>query len=198
MRRTGVSTNKLLVSMGLVGIAVSPALAVFSWSQPKKIVIEIETGKVTKPFKVVDEATASGGKWVMLEEKVNKRVKKRPGQEFYEGSIEIKFGVEKEADYVMWVRAWWMDGCGNSVFATVDKRMTAKHAMNVEGSTYKNLLWFKLDRKIHLKQGSHVLRLQNREDGIRLDEVVFMEFEEDVERQLVPAGAETPTQAPGL
>ena len=49
----------------------------FSFSLPAKIVFEVENGKVKKPFKVIDESGASGGKVVYLKEETNKKSKKR-------------------------------------------------------------------------------------------------------------------------
>jgi hypothetical protein len=192
MKRESLRLAAFLAS----GMLLSPVWAEFSFKITKKIVFEAEAGKVSAPFTVSDESEASGGKVVYLKEKTNKEQEKKPNQEFNDGSIEYQFTVEAEGDYILWLRKLWMDGCGNSVYCTVNKPMTAKNALVLgEDGTYGKLTWIRLsDKPVHLKAGANVLRIQNREDGIKLDQFAFIEFE-DVDG-LVPVGKETVTCTP--
>ncbi|MBI2193414.1 MAG: hypothetical protein HYU36_15675 [Planctomycetes bacterium] len=172
----------------------------FTFQVAAKIVIEAESGKISPPFEVVDEAGAGGGKVVYLRDKANGKDKK-PGQEFFEGSIEYKFSVEKEAAYILWLRKLWLNGCGNSIWVTMDKPVTVDDALCLgEDGTYEKLTWVELkNAKFLLKKGPHVLRVQNREDGIKLDQFALIEFEKDLPsaEQYKPVAIEASTAAAG-
>jgi len=190
----------LLSALFAAGLLVRPAWAEFSFKMPGKIVFEAEAGKVEEPFVVDDLADASGGKVVYLKEKTNTKHPKQPGEDFFAGSIEYRFKVETEGKYMLWLRKLWMDGCGNSVFCTINKPMTSGNEQTLgEDGTYGKLTWVRFGGKpVHLKAGTNVLRIQNREDGIKLDQFAFIEFEDDVpeREQLVPVGAEQVTCTP--
>ena len=192
MRRT------VLASAILVFAAVPARFLMgdgFSFFTPKKIVIEAEWGKVKAPFVVAEEPKSSEGKVVYLKEKTNNKGGKPPGKDFYPGSIEFRFEVEKEGAYMLWVRKLWMNGCGNSVLCTVNEPMTKDNAKILgEDGTYDRLHWISLGREpVHLKAGKNVLRIQNREDGIKLDQFAFVEHVKDEDDPYVPQGIETPT-----
>jgi len=191
----------LLISALLAaGLLVSPSQAEFSFKMPGKIVFEAEAGKVEEHFQVDDLADASNGKVVYLKERTNKKNPKQPGEYFFTGSIEYRFKVETEGKYMLWLRKLWMDGCGNSVWCTINKPMKEGNEQTLgEDGTYGKLTWVRFgDKPVHLKAGTNVLRIQNREDGIKLDQFAFIEFEEGekLKDQLVPVGGEQVTCTP--
>jgi len=177
---------------------IRPARAEFSFKMPGKIVFEAEAGKVKAPFEIVDLADSSGGKVVYLKERTNKKNPRQPGEDFFPGSIEYRFEVETEGKYMLWLRKFWLNGCANSAFFTINKPMTVDNAQILgEDGTYKKLTWIRLgDRPFHLKAGTNVLCIQNREDGVRLDQFAFCEVEERVNQQYVPQTKETATCIP--
>ena len=166
----------------------------FSFFTTKKIVFEAESGKVKAPFVIAEEPKSSEGKVVYLKEKTNKQTIP-PGRDFHPGSIEYRFEVEKAGAYILWVRKLWMDGCGNSVLCTVNEPMTKENRKVLgDDGTYGKLQWISLGREpVHLKAGRNVLRIQNREDGIKLDQFAFVEHVKGEEDPYVPQGIETPT-----
>ena len=185
------------LALGLVAYSAQVWAAGFSFKIAQKIVFEIEEGKISKPFKIVEESKASGGKVVYLKEKSNKI--KKPGKEFYDGTIEFKFNVSKEAKYVVWLRKLWMDGCGNSIYMTIDKPISKDNVLVLgEDGTYDKFTWVKLNSDpLHLKKGVHTIVLQNREDGIKLDQIALIEFEKDRPKddQYVPVTDEKSTKS---
>ncbi|MDA0839457.1 MAG: hypothetical protein O3B01_25415 [Planctomycetota bacterium] len=189
-----MNTCKLLLPSCMISLLCVPAFGQFSFTQPERLFLEVEDGKIEKPFKVTALADAGGNQVVTLKDKTNKKIGKVPGSEFYEGSIEFKINVKKGGEYLIWLRKRWEDGCGNSVFCTINKAMTLKDALVLgEDGTHSKLHWIRLGNKpFHLKEGVNTIRLQNREDGINLDMLAMIEFEEDVplDEQYVPTGAE--------
>ena len=119
------------------------------------------------------EAVAFGTGYIDIPEGIGK-----PG---YEGRpddwgwADYTFNVPSTGDYVLYVRAWWLDQCGNSArFRFNDD--SATHT--VTGSIYEEWRWDKAPRRIPLKAGENTVRFINNEDGVRLDRFI-----------LVPAGA---------
>ncbi|MDP6118380.1 MAG: hypothetical protein QGG53_41475 [Planctomycetota bacterium] len=189
-----MKTCSLLLPSCVISLLCAPALAEFSFPQPERIFLEVEDGKIQKPFKVATVTGAGGEKAVALKDKINKKMGKPPGSEFYEGKIEFKIKVKKEGEYLVWLRKKWEDGCGNSVYCTINKTMSLKNALIMgEDGTHSRLHWIRLGRKpFHLKEGVNTIRLQNREDGIKLDMLAMIEFEKDIplDEQYVPTGTE--------
>ena len=164
-----------------------------------KIVFEAELGKVKASFEIEDDAEASGGKAVGIKVDANKA--KAREHEFCPGSVELKFRVEKEGNYSLWVRLYRPARYGTcpgfSVYATLDKAMDKKDAFIIRGAyMYENWHWIMVKRKgrrkFRLVKGLHTLRLQNRVDGIKIDQFAFIAADE-----YVPVSIETPTQKPG-
>jgi hypothetical protein len=110
--------------------------------EPARIVLEAESGVVTAPFEVGEDAAASGGKCVVLPEKwathedLNPAFKTREGGKpvpreglaenplgsalVPNGTVEIAFEAKKAGRYLLWVRAWFDCSCGDSLFLNVD------------------------------------------------------------------------------
>ena len=188
-----MKTCKFLLPSCMI-LLCTPTFAQFNFPQPERLFMEVEDGKIQKPFKVKTLSDAGSNKVVALKDKVNKKMGKAPGSEFYEGKIDFKIKVKKGGEYLVWLRKKWEDGCGNSVFCTINKTMSLKNALIMgEDGTHSRLHWIRLGSKpFNLKEGINTIRLQNREDGINLDMLAMIEFEKDVplDEQYVPTGAE--------
>ena len=59
----------------------------------------------------------------------------------------------------------------------------------LSGSTHKRWKWFTVRRPFEVAEGPHVLRIYPREDGIRIDQVLFAEEVEGADGY-VPQGIE--------
>lgn len=71
-------------------------------------------------------------------------------------------------DYTIWVRAYWDDGCGNSIGVVI-----GGEEIVVTDEIFKRWHWVSAVRRVHLAGGQVELRLQNTEDGIMLDQLLL-------------------------
>jgi len=200
----------------------------FDFPDPERIILEIESGEVGKPFEVTDDAECSGGRCAVLAEiwetdqELNptfrlasdpkkffslKAAKANPAGEALvpNGTIEIPFTVKKAASYDLWVRAWFNSGCGNSF----DLSVNSPPPVDTDGdgtwdenvpdtyshSTYQRWKWIEnRNIRLDLAEGPHVIRIFNREDGIKLDQVFMRERVGGAVEPYTPQGIEKPNQ----
>lgn len=106
------------------------------------------------------------------------------------GEATCTFAVKEGGVYYLWCRVWWLDGCGNSVTLHVDGGQGI--AFGQDG-TYKTWHWVKAPSKpvLDLAPGRHTLKLANREDGVRIDQVLLVQ-----EKRYVPVDVEAVTPPP--
>lgn len=167
---------------------------------PDYLLLEAEGAvSVVPPFSVVLDREASGGKAIEIPEGTPENEHaERPESRKAEGTV--VFRVRSEGDYRLWFRAWWDCSCGDSVNFQVDGAPPSY----VTSSTTRSWQWVpwrsqdpesgSRQRTVHLAAGEHRLRLFNREDGIRLDQVLLTT---DPEELFYPAGImEKPAPAP--
>ncbi len=120
------------------------------------------------------------------------------------GTIEIPFTVKKAATYDLWVRAWVHCSCANSFDLSVDSPPPVdtdgdgKWDENVPytfgHSTYARWKWVeRRGVRFNLDEGPHVIRIFNREDGIKLDQVFMQELIGGAIEPYMPQGIEKPT-----
>ena len=100
------------------------------------------------------------------------------------GEAVYRFEIKAGGMFVLWVRAWWMDGCGNSLTLMLDN---GRPFVFGEDGTFKSWHWVR-GMKADLKPGRHELKIQNREDGIKIDQVLLTS-----DMRYVPVGAEDVT-----
>ena len=96
--------------------------------------------------------------------------------------------VPADGDYTLWCRVWWEDECGNSFSIKIND--TAPFLFG-ENATYKTWHWMRYPvartaKPITLKAGTNTLTVLNREDGVRLDQIVL-----SADRRFVPVDQET-------
>ncbi|MDD2599695.1 MAG: hypothetical protein PHO37_10760 [Kiritimatiellae bacterium] len=94
-----------------------------------------------------------------------------------EGAAEYSFELEKKGVYTLWCRVWWEDECGNSFTVKINDDPAILFG---EDATYKVWHWVKYpvartSAKINLKAGKNTMRIENREDGIMVDQILFSE-----------------------
>ncbi len=102
------------------------------------------------------------------------------------------FAVDVPADgsYVLWCRVWWEGECSNSFTVGFDDQPAFLFG---EDATYKAWHWVKYPvsrtaAPIKLTQGPHTLTFKNREDGVRLDQVLLSADKRFVPVDIEPAG----------
>lgn len=103
------------------------------------------------------------------------------------GSALYTFEVTTTSHYYLWLRTWWMDGCGNSVAAQIDNY--APVTLGQDG-TYEKWHWVQAKgAKFKLTAGKHTLKLLGREDGTKIDQIFLTD-----DSEYVPEGIRKPTQ----
>ena len=100
------------------------------------------------------------------------------------------FSVEIPEDdtFTLWCRVWWEGECSNSFNVTVDDQPAFLFG---EDATYKKWHWVKYPvarttPPLKLAKGKHTLTFHNREDGVRLDQVLL-----SADKRFVPVEIES-------
>lgn len=105
------------------------------------------------------------------------------------GKACFEIEVPEDGLFTLWCRVWWEGECSNSFTVQVDDQPGFLFG---EDATYKTWHWVKYPVSrtvppIRLAKGKHVVTFHNREDGVRLDQVLF-----SADKRFVPVDIETP------
>ena len=93
----------------------------------------------------------------------------------YPGFAKYDFTVAEAGKYNLWVRAFWVDKCGNSVAVSLD----GGPPLAITDSNFGRWLWTALSGmnaklvELDLAAGPHTLTLINREDDCYIDQVLL-------------------------
>jgi len=141
-----------------------------------RIVLEAEAGTIQAPMEKRKDENASGGEYVEAPE----------GPEHQElsigGSVTLPFKVTAPGNYELWLRVWWCCSCGNSL----DLKLDGEDLGYITNNNLRVWQWMRCPKgPFTLSAGEHVLVVGNREDGSRLDQVLFI-----ADSEYVPAGIE--------
>lgn len=168
-----------------------PFLAASGLCHAANLVVEAEAcGELEAPFVRVAAATpppgviavsgASGENYLALPQGSGNPPAVTAGKAVYDITIPA------DGTYTLWLRGWWDDSCGNSVSVQI----ADLPVFMVEDSTYKTWHWVKSPPRLsqlQLKAGPLRLALLNREDGVRIDQILLTS-----DRRYVPVDIETP------
>ena len=105
------------------------------------------------------------------------------------GKAEFVVEIPDDASFTLWCRVWWEGECSNSFTVNVDDQPGFLFG---EDATYKAWHWVKYPvsrtvAPVTLAKGKHTLTFHNREDGVRLDQIVL-----SADKRFVPVDTETP------
>jgi hypothetical protein len=117
------------------------------------------------------------------------------------GTVELPLEIAKAGRYNVWVRAWFANTCANSFYLSVDTpppvdtdgdgKYDENPPHTLSGSTCERWRWVTLrDRELDLAEGGHVVRIFNREDGIKIDQILFAEISDGPLPPYSPQGME--------
>ncbi len=95
--------------------------------------------------------------------------------------------IPEDGVFTLWCRVWWEGECSNSFTVRVDDQPPFLFG---EDATYKTWHWVKYPVSrtappLRLTRGRHTLTFLNREDGVRLDQILLSS-----DRRFVPADIE--------
>lgn len=99
------------------------------------------------------------------------------------GRATYKINVTQEGVYYVWVRAYWIHGCGNSVAVAIDDG----RPMVITDNTYNKWHWPRSTVQVKLTSGEHTFHLIGTEPGIKVDQIYLT-----TDRGYVPTGVRTP------
>ncbi len=122
-------------------------------------------------------AEASGGKFIEIPEGAGDPPEVA-GEAVYE------FEIAQRGRYRFWGRAWWPNSCGNSFTWILNDDNPFVFG---RGGTYEHWHWVH-GMMVTLQPGRHTLRVLNREDGARLDQILITR-----NPRFVPTGIEEVT-----
>ena len=110
------------------------------------------------------------------------------------GKAVFTVDVPEGGTFTLWCRVWWEGECSNSFTVQLDDQAPFLFG---ENATYRTWHWVKypvarITPPLRLEKGPHVLRVSNREDGVRLDQILL-----SPNKRFVPVGIETPTTTGG-
>jgi len=71
--------------------------------------------------------------------------------------------------YTIWVRAEWKDDCSNSIGCIIGNQQ-----LTVEDGIFGRMHWVKSLMQVSLPGGTFELRLQNLEDAVKIDQLLFV------------------------
>lgn len=86
------------------------------------------------------------------------------------GGASYELIVEAPVTCKIWVRTWWEGSCGNTVCVRLGEK--GKPLTVGNDGTYDSWHWLETPGVFKLDKGTHTLFLLNREDGIRIDQIL--------------------------
>ncbi|MCS7253219.1 MAG: hypothetical protein RMK18_07695 [Armatimonadota bacterium] len=99
------------------------------------------------------------------------------------GRATYKINISQSGVYYVWVRTYWIHGCGNSVAVAVDDG----RPMVITDNTYNKWHWPRSTVQVKLTPGEHTFHLIGTEMGIKVDQIYLT-----TDRGYVPTGVRTP------
>ncbi len=107
-------------------------------------------------------AEASGGKFIEIPEGAG-------DPPDVAGEAVYEFEITQPGRYRFWGRAWWPNSCGNSFIWILNDDNPFVFGRD---GTYESWHWVR-GMLVTLHPGRHTLRVLNREDGARLDQILI-------------------------
>ena len=160
-----------------------------------RVCLEAEScAQITAPMRVVNALDATNASTAVAGASGDKylEIPKGAGHppQVNEGDARLSFELEQDGDYILWCRAYWLSECNSSFTMAVDDALPFTFGKD---ATYNVWHWVKAPprlKQLTLTKGKHVLTIKNRQDGVKLDQVLFV-----LDKRYVPVGIEELTPA---
>ena len=177
-------------------------------AESPRVVVEAEAATNVQPhYVVLDDSEASGGKCLTVPSKGcngehHQHIAPETDPERTKGSAELAFKIEKDGEYLLWIRKWWCCSCGDSFSLQLDGGKP--FVFGNDGTTPRHWAWLAHQsagepRKFKLTAGEHKLIFTNRgESGFKIDQILFTMDPQYVPqgREQAPASSPAPASAP--
>ena len=138
-----------------------------------RIELEAESGLLTEPFVIVNDLSASGGKYLSQTNLSGT------------GTADYDFFVGTNGTYNLWVCGCGTNGGTDSIFVSMDG--SANMSCGLPVSSTGVMQWKKLTEwggstplEFDLLEGHHILRLSRREFNFRIDRLIIVEESQSI------------------
>lgn len=170
---------------------ISLLLAQSSVSAGDRICMEAESsGGIVEPVRIVDAtsntasavAGASGGRYLEIPMGAGNPPKVNQGEAI------LPFEIVEPGEYTLWCRVYWISACNSSFTLSLDDALPFTFGKD---ATFLTWHWVKAPprlKQLNLAKGKHVLTIRNRQDGVKLDQVLLA-----LDKKHVPVGIEEAT-----
>lgn len=172
-----------LLAVGLVGTSLHGATLCFEAESAGSLeapMVKIDASQPPEGVTAIKDA--AGNAYIEIPEGKGNPPKVTTGNATY------SLTIPADGTYVLWMRVYWEGECSNSFGVQLDEG--AEFSFGQDG-TYKSWHWVKSPprlRQLDLKKGACTLTLKNREDGVRVDQILLT-----TQGRYVPVGVETIT-----
>jgi hypothetical protein len=137
---------------------------------------------VTPPFEKAPDSQSANGTILRIEDGKGTPPEGEESDMKYGGATyEVQLAAPVTCK--IWIRAWWEGSCGNTVCFRVGEEGKILTVGN--DGTYDAWHWLEVPTTFSLDKGTHTLYLLNREDGIRIDQILVTN-----DMEYYPQGAE--------
>jgi hypothetical protein len=161
MRRT----DAVILITAMVGLMV---LGTAGLASAAKVVVEAESYYTIQPSMAkAASQVASGGAYIHIP--LRRPHGTTEGAPSDTGHTTYRITIPEAGSYTFWGRAHWYDGCGNSFFLRIGDKPNVVFGNN---GTYQRWHWVRGPR-VTLNKGTVTIRIQNREDGAKLDQFLL-------------------------
>lgn len=146
-------------------------------AEPMRIAVFAATNAATVPG-------ASGGKYLEIPKGAGNPPKVTTGEATW------TFEVDAAGDYTLWGRVYWLSACNSSFTVQIDDSLPFTFGKD---ATFDAWHWIKQPPRLKqtsLAKGRHTLALRNRQDGVKIDQLLLV-----LDKQYVPVGVEEVTPA---
>ncbi|OGV77092.1 MAG: hypothetical protein A3K19_30665 [Lentisphaerae bacterium RIFOXYB12_FULL_65_16] len=137
----------------------------------------------TPPFVMEKDPRTSKGQMLHLPDEKGKPPEGAAPDMKYGGAV-FAVDIPKPMKCKIWVRVWWEGSCGNSLYLSAGR--DPKPVVVGNDGTYEAWHWLEAQQMFEFDAGKQEFRVLNREDGIRVDQVLITG-----DLQYVPQGIET-------
>ncbi|MBQ7178554.1 MAG: hypothetical protein IJS08_14160, partial [Victivallales bacterium] len=134
-----------------------------------KVLNADNVSRFTPPFRQIAlPGTASAKVLEILDNAGKPPEGKVPSMEY--GGAVFQLDIPTTGTYKIWLNVWWEGSCGNTLNVQVGDEKKSITVGN--DSKYNQWHWVEVPRQYQLTQGPCGIAILNREDGIKLDQVL--------------------------
>ena len=185
--KSGAVNQLIRVGMASLFLAASPVFA------GGRVCLEAESSEaVTAPMRVVETSGTNAAAAVPgASSNAYLEIPKGAGNppKVNQGEAKLPFEIDEPGDYTLWGRAYWLSECNSSFSMSIDDSLPFTFGKD---ATFNVWHWVKAPprlKQMTLAKGKHVLTIKNRQDGVKLDQVLLA-----LDKNYVPVGVEEVTK----